>query len=126
MKPREWYQAEIRWAVMEAGKRGLRGWEDAVYFFLSKDEDSAFQHALEIGFRERDGREKGRLWVVKRLAQIVSLQCLGVTRRSWRSTWVPGRRRNVCHSNTNLTQRGGSRRSPFNGRRSLTPACATP
>jgi len=77
MKPREWYQAEIRWAVMEAGKRGLRGWEDAVYFFLSEDEDSAFQHALEIGFRERDGREEGRLWVEKRLAQIVRLQCLG-------------------------------------------------
>ena len=48
-----------------------------MYFFLSKDEDSAFQHALEIGFRERDGREEGRLWVEKRLAQIVSLQCLG-------------------------------------------------
>ena len=36
MKPREWYQAEIRWAVMEEGKRGLREWEDAVYFFLSE------------------------------------------------------------------------------------------
>ena len=46
MKPREWYQAEIRWAVMEAGKRGLRGWEDAVYFFLSEDEDSAFLQCL--------------------------------------------------------------------------------
>ena len=33
MKPREWYQAEIRWAVMVEGKQGLREWEDAVYFF---------------------------------------------------------------------------------------------
>jgi hypothetical protein len=59
MKPREWYRAEIRWAVME-DKRGLRFWEDAVYFFLSEDRDAAFQHALEIGWRERDGREEGR------------------------------------------------------------------
>jgi hypothetical protein len=77
MKPKEWYQAEIRWAVMEEGKRGLCSWEDAVYFFLSEDEGSAFRHALEIGWRERDGREEGRRWVEKRLARIVSLQCLG-------------------------------------------------
>ena len=77
MKPREWYRAEIRWAVMEEGQQGLRAWEDAVYFFLSEDQDAAFQHALEIGWRERDGREEGRRWVEKRLAQIVSLQCLG-------------------------------------------------
>ena len=62
---------------MVEGKRGLREWEDAVYFFLSEDQDSAFQHALEIGWRERDGREEGRRWVEKQLAQIVSLQCLG-------------------------------------------------
>lgn len=76
MRPREWYRAEIRWAVME-DKRGLRSWEDAVYFFLSQDRDAAFQQALEIGWRERDGREEGRRWVEKRLAQIVSLDCLG-------------------------------------------------
>jgi hypothetical protein len=76
MKPGEWYRAEIRWAVMEEG-RGLRAWEDAVYFFLSEDQDSAFQHALEIGWRERDGREEGRRWVEKRLAEVLSLQCLG-------------------------------------------------
>jgi hypothetical protein len=76
MKPREWYRAEIRWALMEEGRRGLRAWEDAVYFLLSEDQDAAFQQALEIGWRERDGREEGRRWVEKRLAQIVSLQCL--------------------------------------------------
>jgi hypothetical protein len=59
MKPREWYRAEIRWAVME-DKQGLRSWEDAVYFFLSEDRDAAFQHALEIGWRERDAHEEGR------------------------------------------------------------------
>jgi predicted cupin superfamily sugar epimerase len=77
MKPKEWYQAEIRWAVMVEGKQGLREWEDAIYFFLSEDQDSAFRHALEIGWRERDGREEGRRWVERRLAQIVRLQCLG-------------------------------------------------
>lgn len=76
MRPREWYRAEIRWAVME-DKQGLRSWEDAVYSFLSEDYDAAFQHALEIGLRERDAHEEGRRWVEKRLAQIVSLDCLG-------------------------------------------------
>jgi hypothetical protein len=77
MRPRDWYRAEIRWAVMVEGKQGLREWEDAVYFFLSQDEESAFQQALEIGWRECDGHEEGRRQVEKRLAQIVSLQCLG-------------------------------------------------
>lgn len=79
MRPREWYRAEIRWAVME-DKQGLRSWEDAVYFFLSEDHDTAFQHALEIGWQERDGREEGRRWVEKRLARIVSLDWLGADR----------------------------------------------
>jgi len=58
-------------------KQGLRSWEDAIYFFLSKDHDAAFQHALEIGWRERDAHEEGRRWVEKRFARIVSLDWLG-------------------------------------------------
>ena len=77
MRPRDWYRAEIRWAVMVEGKQGLREWEDAIYFFLSEDEESAFQQALEIGWRECDGHEEGRRQVEKRLARIVSVQCLG-------------------------------------------------
>ena len=50
MKPS--YQAEIRWAVMEEGKQGLRAWKDAVYFFMSESQDAAFQYALQIGYRE--------------------------------------------------------------------------
>jgi hypothetical protein len=80
MTMKAWYRAEIRWAVMVEGKQGLREWEDAVYFFLSEDEESAFQQALEIGYRERDAHEEGRRWVEKRLAQIVSLACLGTDR----------------------------------------------
>jgi hypothetical protein len=105
MKPREWYRAEIRWALMEEGKRGLRAWEDAVYFFLSEDQDAAFQQALEIGWRERDGREEGRRWVEKRLAQIVSLQCMGVTQGSLRFPWAFRAPRNGCHSSANFTRR---------------------
>lgn len=74
---KEWYQAEIRWAVMEAGKQGLREWKDAIYFFVSESQDAAFRHALEIGYRERDGREEDGKWVEIRLAQIVSLHCMG-------------------------------------------------
>jgi hypothetical protein len=53
-----WYEAEIRWAVMEEGKQGLREWKDAVYFFLSESRDAAFQRALEIGYRECDVHEE--------------------------------------------------------------------
>ena len=58
-------------------KQGLRSWENAAYFFLSEDHDAAFQHAVEIGLRERDAHEEGRRWVEKRLARIVSLDWLG-------------------------------------------------
>ena len=74
---KEWYRAEIRWAVMEEGKQGLREWNDAVYFFMSESQDAAFQHALEIGHGERDGYEEDGKWVETRLAQIVGLDGLG-------------------------------------------------
>ena len=74
---KSWYQAEIRWAVMEEGKRGLREWQDAVYFFKSESQEAAFQHALEIGYREQDAHEEDGTWVETRLAQIVSLDWQG-------------------------------------------------
>lgn len=73
----QWYRAEIRWAVMEEGKQGLREWKDAVYFFKSESQEAAFQYALEIGYRERDAHEEDGTWVEKRLAQIVSLDWQG-------------------------------------------------
>jgi hypothetical protein len=75
-----WYEAEIRWAVMEEGKQGLREWKDAVYFFLSESRDAAFQCALEIGYRECEVHEEDGMSVETRLAQIVSLACLGTDR----------------------------------------------
>ena len=77
MTEKAWYRAQIRWAVMEEGKRGLREWEDAVYFLLSENEESAFQQALEIGRRESTGHDEKTHWVEKRLARIVSLDYLG-------------------------------------------------
>jgi hypothetical protein len=94
---RQWYRAEIQWAVMVEGKQGLREWEESVYFFQSEDRDAAFQKALEIGRRDRhlDGHEEGRLWVERRLARVVSLDeqgpnptefevCLGTRRATER------------------------------------------
>jgi len=71
-----WYRAEIRWAVLEEGKQGLREWKDAIYFFRSDGRD-AFQQALEIGHRECQSHEEDGRWVETRLAQIVSLACMG-------------------------------------------------
>jgi hypothetical protein len=64
---------------MQERKQGLREWKDAVCFFLSESQDAAFRHALEIGYRERAGHEQDGRWVEIRLAQIVSLPCMGST-----------------------------------------------
>jgi hypothetical protein len=76
---KQWYQAEIRWAVMEEGKQGLREWQDAVYFFMSESQDAAFHNALEIGYRECDGHVENGTWVETRLAEIASLHCMGTS-----------------------------------------------
>jgi len=75
----QWYEAEIRWAVMEEGQ-GLREWKDAVYFFQSESPDAAFQSALAIGYRECRVHEEDGKEVETRLSQIVSLGCLGSDR----------------------------------------------
>lgn len=79
MSERQWYRAEIEWAVMVEGKQGLRGWEESVYFFQCPDREAAFQKALEIGRRDRHlhGHEEGRLWVETRLARVAVLEELG-------------------------------------------------
>ena len=52
MSLKQWYRADIQWAVMVEGKEGLREWEESVYLFQCEDRDSAFQKALEIGRRD--------------------------------------------------------------------------
>lgn len=80
----EWYEAEIRWAVLEEGKQGLREWKEAVCFFISESRDAAFQCALEIGYRECGIHVEDGKSVETRLAQIVSLACLGTDRTEFR------------------------------------------
>ncbi len=80
MKTRQWYQARIRWAQMVKG-RGIRNWEEGLYLFRSEDREAAFRRALEIGEGGQSGEEEetGRRprWVETRLAEVVTLDCLG-------------------------------------------------
>jgi hypothetical protein len=48
-KPRQWFQARLRWAVLEEG-RGLDHWREAEHIFLSEDRETAFHEALRIGY----------------------------------------------------------------------------
>jgi hypothetical protein len=80
MKTRQWYRARIRWAEMVKG-RGIRRWEEGLYLFRSEDREAAFQRALAIGEGgQSGGEEEGRRsrWVETRLAEVVTLDCLGV------------------------------------------------
>jgi hypothetical protein len=77
MKNKQWYYAQLRWAVMVEGKEGLREWKEAVHIFLSEDEQAAFQQALEIGRQGEDIHTEGRREVETRLAEVVRLDCLG-------------------------------------------------
>ena len=79
MKTRQWYRARIRWAEMVEG-RGIRHWEEGLYLFRSEDREAAFRRALEIGEGgQSGGEEDGRRprWVETRLAEVVTLDCLG-------------------------------------------------
>jgi hypothetical protein len=79
MKTLQWYRARIRWAEMVEG-RGIRHWEEGLYLFRSENREAAFRRALEIGEGGQSGGEEGgrRLrWVETRLAEVVTLDCLG-------------------------------------------------
>jgi hypothetical protein len=80
MMNKQWYCAQLRWAVMVEGKQGLREWKEAVHIFLSEDVQRAFQRALEIGRQGEDVHDEGRRVVETRLAEIVRLDCLGSDR----------------------------------------------
>jgi DNA replication protein DnaC len=77
MMNKQWYYAQLRWAVMVEGKEGLREWKEAVHIFLSEDEKTAFQQALEIGRLGEDIHTEGRREVQTRLAEVVRLDYLG-------------------------------------------------
>ena len=77
MMNKQWYYAQLRWAAMVEGKEGLREWKEAVHIFLSENEQTAFQQALEIGRLGEDIHTEGRREVETRLAEVVRLDCLG-------------------------------------------------
>jgi len=112
MKTRQWYQARIRWAEMVEG-RGIRHWEGGLYLFRSEDRDAAFQRALEIGEGGQSGgdEESARRtrWVETRLAEVVTLDCLGdeLEENLWRCTGFGCRRRRgfLLTTNSSLPSR---------------------
>jgi hypothetical protein len=77
MNNKSWFHAQIRWAVLQEGKRGLLYWKESAYLFQSKDHDTAFQQALEMGRRHEQFTRKGRRLISTKLAEIVSLDLLG-------------------------------------------------
>jgi hypothetical protein len=86
-KPRQWFQARLRWAVMVEGC-GLDRWREAEHFFLSDDRESAFQEALRLGFAEecslvptRD--QKHQPEIDYRFAEVVYLEELGMGRTAF-------------------------------------------
>ena len=77
MKTKVWFHAQIRWAVLVAGKKGLRSWEESAYIFLSENHETAFQQALDEGRRYEHICKEGRRLVATKLAEILSLDCYG-------------------------------------------------
>jgi hypothetical protein len=77
MTSRQWYYAQLRWAVMVEGKEGLREWKEAVHIFPSEDDQTAFQQALEIGRLGEEHHTEGRHEVETRLAEVLRLDYLG-------------------------------------------------
>ena len=50
VKPRQWFRARLRWAMLEE-KWGLYRWREAEHIFLSEDRHTAFQEALSRTIR---------------------------------------------------------------------------
>lgn len=86
-KPRQWFQARLRWAVLEQD-RGLDHWREAEHIFLSEDRNSAFREVLRIGAAEEYSlmptkQDKGAPTIDCRLAEVVYLQELGMERTAF-------------------------------------------
>lgn len=69
MNNKPWFHAQIRWAVLQAGKRGLLYWKESAYLFQSDDHDMAFQQALEMGRRHEQFTKEGRRLIGTKLAE---------------------------------------------------------
>jgi hypothetical protein len=86
-KPRQWFQARLRWAVLEEG-RGLDHWREAEHIFLSENRETAFQEALRIGEAEEHSlfptqEQKGAPVIDCRFAEVVYLEERGMGRTAF-------------------------------------------
>ena len=73
---RQWFQARLRWAVMEEG-RGLDHWLEAEHIFQSDGREAAFAEALRIGHSQEYVvvPDRGRVTTFEyRLAEVVYLE----------------------------------------------------
>ena len=111
MSIKQWYRADIQWAVMVEGKEGLREWKESVYLFQSENRDAAFQRR----WRSADGIG---IYMATTKADFGWRRAWHGSPcwRSWaaiptrlKSTWGSGGQRSGCPSNTNLIPKGRSR-----------------
>ena len=115
MTSKQWYYAQLRWAVMVEGKEGLREWKEAVHIFRSEDVQTAFQQALHIGGLGEDVHTEGRREVATRLAEVVRLDCAwAATKLSSRSGSVQATSANACPSIMSSNRRSTCPNRPFN------------
>jgi len=80
-KGKRWFQARLRWAVMEEG-RGLDHWLEAEHIFQSDSREEAFAEALRIGRSQEYVvvPDRGRVTTFEqRLAEVVYLEEKGPT-----------------------------------------------
>ena len=81
VQTQQWFQARLRWAVMEEGQ-GLIRWREEEHIFLSESRELAFREALRIGYAEESSlipNEGDDLPVVDfRFAEVVYLEEQGV------------------------------------------------
>ena len=87
LKIRQWFQARLRWAVLEEG-RGLDHWREAEHIFLSEDRDTAFREALRLGEAGEYSlcptqEQKGEPEIDCRFAEVVYLEKLGMGRTAF-------------------------------------------
>lgn len=76
---KQWFQARLRWAVMEEG-RGLDHWLEAEHIFQSDSREAAFAEALRIGHNQEYVvvPDRGRVKPFEnRLAEVVYLHAKG-------------------------------------------------
>jgi len=86
-RPWHWFQARLKWAILEEGC-GLDHWREAEHIFLSENRDTAFQEALRIGRAEEyslipTNEQRGILVTRCRFAEVVYLKDLGMERTAF-------------------------------------------